>query len=485
MSVYSLAFGQDSHSASSQTQTVDARSLLYLSPGQARGGEWCLDPGSPRTRQILTAPTDSFSSSVNASDLAQDLVDLQQLLRTQYPGYAVAAQAPGFDVNRFFDNWREQLRGRQSISFADGVIAPLRELRDKIIDQHLTAWGTATELKKNSLMDVHEFQTTIGKPSLDLKTCTVRGTQRVYESTLRISRLLSSRGLERLVTVSAAADGPLTLQCGGEQWKLTERQPHPMPKPREAEPFYQWSAFGDTAVIRIRRLWGTTKDLVNLAQIAKDFPQHSKFGRVIFDLRANSGGDDSYVYAWISEAKNGTWSSGAETRRVGDLFPCDDWNMTVIRQVLDHTVDSETARTEREKLRSGWPDRAPEDREIFNDGLITYTSQHPYGGRLYALIDRQSLSSGESSAFVLRQAFGAILLGERSGGMLTFGNVRTVILPRTGIRFNVPTKRNWFNQPIEVVGVPVDVYVENSGISVEDLLPMLDLLETQSGQPPR
>src|SRR5262249_51107293 len=168
-------------------------------------------------------------------------------------------------------------------------------------------------------------------------------------------------------------------------------------------PFYQWSAFGDTVVIRIRRLWGTTKDLVNLAQIATDFPQHSKFGRVIFDLRANSGGDDSYVYAWISEAKNGIWSSGAETRRVGDLFPCDDWNMTVIRQVLDHTVDSESARTEREKLRSGWPDRAPEDREIFNDGLITDTSQHPYGGRLYALIDRQSLSSGESSAQRLSQ----------------------------------------------------------------------------------
>ena len=82
--------------------------------------------------------------------------------------------------------------------------------------------------------------------------------------------------------------------------------------PKEADPtFYTWSSMGDTAAIRIKRLFGTTKGLENLAHIPQDYPEHAKFKRVIFGLRGNGGGDDSYVYDWISKAKNGTWSSGA------------------------------------------------------------------------------------------------------------------------------------------------------------------------------
>src|SRR5205823_13000184 len=96
---------------------------------------------------------------------------------------------------------------------------------------------------------------------------------------------------------------------------------------------------------------------------------------------------------------------------------------------------------------------------------------------IYVLIDRQSASSGESSAFVLRQALGATILGERSAGYLTFGNQRPIILPRSGVQIMVPTKRNWFDTPMETVGVPVDFYLENTAISIQELLPMLDKLE--------
>jgi hypothetical protein len=59
--------------------------------------------------------------------------------------------------------------------------------------------------------------------------------------------------------------------------------------------------------------------------------------------------------------------------------------------------------------------------------------------------------------------------------------VRTVVLPRTGIRFNVPTKRNWFDEPAEVVGYPVDLYLEDNAIPVQDLIPLLDRFEQKRG----
>ena len=460
--------------SSSSPATADR---IYL-PFQQTNSSWCLDPDSARLRQILTTPASPLPAEVNGDDLAKDLVELQELLRTQYPGYGTAAQLSGFDVERFFAAWRAGVVGKRSVPYGQAVLAPLRELRDAVVDQHLSVAGAADQLNEGSLMDVREFQAFVDQ-DLDVKSCKVGGARRVYGATLRMSHWISSQGIEKLVTVTAAADRPLTLQCGEKKWTLAERAARMMPKPENDEPFYHWWSIGDTAVLRIRRLYGSTKDLENLSQIPKDFRQHAKFHRIIFDVRGNSGGDDSYVYSWISEAKNGIWSSGAETKRIGELYPCGDWNMTVIRQVTDRTVDTKPGREERAALRGSWSP-APSEREVFNDGLVSDASAHPYTGRIYVLTDRQSKSSGESSAYVLRQALGALLIGERTGGMITYGNVRTVVLPRTGIRFNVPTKRNWFNGPAEVVGYPVDFYLEDNAIAVQDLIPMLDQFERQS-----
>jgi hypothetical protein len=453
---------------------------LYLSPAEAHGGQWCFNPNSAKLR-ILTAPPAQPNDPVDAVALAADLKDLRAFLRTQYPGYSELAQAPGFDVDEFFRDWQRSLAGKDKIPFSEAIVRPLQKLRDVVIDQHLQTEFPEAELKRGTLLDTHEFQASFEGAPPDLGKCRVTGAQRVYESTLRASQQLSPTSKTGTITVSAVANGPVTLKCPGREFTLTERPATPMPK--EADPtFYTWAVVGDTAVIRIKRLFGTTKDLENLAHIPQDYAQHAKLKRVIFDLRSNGGGDDSYVYDWISKAKNGTWSSGAETKIIGDLWPCEAWNITVYRLVRDRTIETAPAKAELAKIRAAWPERPPDLREQFNDGLIDDKSEHPYQGRVYVLIDRRSASSGESSAFVLRQALGAVVLGERSAGYLTFGNQRPIILPRSGVRIMVPTKRNWFNTPMETVGVPVDFYLENTAISIQELLPVLEKLEADGSK---
>jgi hypothetical protein len=448
---------------------------LYLSPSETHGGKWCFNPNSPKL-QILTAAEAQASDPVDAAALSADLKDLREFLRTQYPGYSLMAQAPDFDVDDFFRGWQQSLAGKHKVPFSDAIVRPLQKLRDVVIDQHLqTAFPEAT-LKSGTLLDAREFQAFFDGAAPDVSKCTVTGARRVYESTLRVSPQITKTGKRDLVTVSAVAEAPVTLKCPDRELTLTQRPATPMAK--EADPtFYTWSVVGDTAVIRIKRLFGTTKDLENLAHIPQEYPQHAKFKRVIFDLRGNGGGDDSYVYDWISKAKNGTWSSGAETKLIGDLWPCEEWNIAVYRLVRDGTAGGSAANAELAKIRAKWPERPPDMREKFNDGLIADKSEHPYQGHVYALIDRRSASSGESSAFVLRQALGAVVLGERSAGYLTFGNQRPIILPRSGVRIMVPTKRNWFDVPMETVGVPVDWYLENTAMPISELLPIFEKLE--------
>jgi hypothetical protein len=452
---------------------------LYLSPAAAQGGKWCFNPNSPKLR-ILTAPPAQPNDPVDAAALAADLKDLREFLRTQYPGYGELAQAHDFDVDDFFRNWQASLAGKDKAPFSEAIVRPLQKLRDVVIDQHLQAAFPEAELKRGTLLDAREFQGVFDGAAPDVSKCTVSGAQRVYESTLRVSPEISKAAKRELITVSAVANAPVKLKCGNREFTLTERAATPMPK--EADPtFYTWSTAGDTAVIRIKRLFGSTKDLENLAHIPQDYPEHSKFKRIIFDLRGNGGGDDSYVYDWISKAKTGTWYSGSETKLVGDLWPCEEWNITLYRLVRDGTIGSAAADAELQKIKAKWPQDPPYLREQFNDGLVEDKSEHPYKGHIYVLIDRRSASSGESSAFVLRQALGATVLGERSAGYLTFGNQRPIILPRSNVRIMVPTKRNWFDTPMETVGVPVDFYLQDTAMPIPDLLPILDKLE--GGEP--
>ena len=58
------------------------------------------------------------SDLVDAAALAADLKDLREFLRTQYPGYSLLAQAPDFNVDDFFRDWRPQRRFGRSICVA-------------------------------------------------------------------------------------------------------------------------------------------------------------------------------------------------------------------------------------------------------------------------------------------------------------------------------------------------------------------------------
>lgn len=62
------------------------------------------------------------------------------------------------------------------------------------------------------------------------------------------------------------------------------------------------------------------------------------------------------------------------------------------------------------------------------------------------------------------------------------GEVVPFILPRTGVALSVPTKRFYPTDPIEEVGLPVDVYLtaEALGAPVHELLPMLQALPSRA-----
>jgi peptidase S41-like protein len=466
------AFVLESCLRSAFPTATSPRHDVYLPAELGGGSPYCFNPESSFLRASLTRQW-SRGDQLDTGGLIEDVAFLHTLLEKQYAGYPELLQLRDFDVERFFVTWADRVRRASPlISAENGVYNPNVELRVALTDNHFGLQPWLRELANDPRLAFYEYQAPIDA-EFRVDDCAVAGSGTTARSTLARKQEIGIDRTTLLLTASARGFGEtLTIRCGGQDRLLHRRPVHPRP-PGGVLPPYEWRSVGDTAVIRIREFKGPPKAIANLKEIARDYPNHRKHRRIVFDLRGNGGGDDSYLYDWIDVAKKGVWLDVPELHVEGLLWPCFRWNMLIARQIVDGRIGSEDARVEREALRSSWPDRPLSPHLRLDPSLMEGHAAEPYEGRIVVLIDRNTVSSGEGAATALRRALGARVLGERSGGFTQYTNAPTFVLPRTGIPWVIPTKRNFHEGQVEGVGLPVDSYLANIEEPVEALIPCL------------
>jgi hypothetical protein len=140
----------------------------------------------------------------------------------------------------------------------------------------------------------------------------------------------------------------------------------------------------------------------------------------------------------------------------------------------------------------GWPSGGParsaagasparaSQPQVLDAGHREGRGERPCAGRVCVLVNRRSGSSGELAAVQLRRALGAAVLGERTAGVLQYGEARRFALPRTGVVCQLPTKRFFFDEDVESVGWPVDGYLDPIDRAAADLVPQLDRISRRA-----
>jgi len=450
----------------------------YLPSDAAKGCPYCFDPDSALLRGALTAPSVDPDALLPADALVGDLRFFHQLLRKQYAGYPDLLQLRDFDVEAFFSHWLETVAAAgTTISLRDGIAEPLIALQQIVPDRHLTFLAVRPLLDAEERLAFHEFQALL-PASRAAAPLQIGGVSGVRPATLRRAPMLRADGaIAAVATVSASGTAAaLHASCGGSTVEL-RRRPPTEPRPRPAQvPAYEWQATGVTAVITLQRFSGGPKVREQLSRFPGDYALHSTRPNVLFDLRGNGGGDLRYVDRWIAQAVRGTWQTYPRLEVVGALWPCSLWNATVEQQILDGTVDTAASRAERERLRAEWPVQPPPHTARLDPGVREGRGEHPYAGRVFVLVDRNSGSSGELAAVQLKRALGATVIGERTTGVMQYGEARRVVLPATGLVCQLPTKRFFFDEEVEAVGWPADVYLEDISIAADQVVPHLDRL---------
>lgn len=215
-------------------------------------------------------------------------------------------------------------------------------------------------------------------------------------------------------------------------------------------PAYEERVVDGVLCLRVRRLYGDEDDERALAAWREAHERHFAHDRIVVDLRGNRGGNDGHLYEW-AEPHNPREVEATPPDRMWfvDGRPLGGWNSIVQMSAVNGFVPplSEDYRvTPRPDAQLAVAD---------GNGVIAPGDQ-PWNGRMVVLTDRRTVSSGESSAWALRQMFGARLIGGPTEGCISFGFIVPYLLPCSGMRISLPTKQNRYPD-VEFVGVPVDV----------------------------
>lgn len=224
---------------------------------------------------------------------------------------------------------------------------------------------------------------------------------------------------------------------------------------REPGPVVEESVIDGVLCIRIRQCGGRSKasqDLMLAWQQAHE--RHFDHDRIVVDLRANPGGGDRFIVGWIADhvATEVVWPPWREWRLAGRIL--NGWNGSVIAEaVLDgERLASEFDRSAYRFDRSG-------HLEVVEEPFSIPAAPTPWLGKMLVLIDRGSASAAESGAWMLRVGLGAYLIGGRSAGTVSFGNLAPYLLPRSGLMIDLPTASA--SRPEEsMVGFPIDLAID-------------------------
>lgn len=456
----------------------------YLPPQEALGYSYCLNPDAPVVARSRSVDW-SEETRVKRSELVKDIDFLFEVLRTTYPGFAEFAQHPSFNIGVFFEKWKRRLETMpHNITLADAIGPELTTLHRLVPDNHHVVVGLHRLVRQGPCTAAMEyFSNALDEPVSNVDACALNvspspscPTPTWRRDTLRMaSRLNIENRIVETILATTVIGGPeqLELQCGQKKYRLSRRPPIRALHVADDALLYESKSVADTLVITIRRFSGTEAQLRQLEQLATDFPAHAQYSRLVFDLRNNSGGNDRYVYDWIARANAGTWDSGASTVFQGQLGPCWSWNRAVLKGRDGMNVSAGEWPAHLARLRAQWTTHKGPLFQ-YQSGLVSNTSSTPYKGKIYVLVNRNSGSSGESAAWALKQALGATLVGERTAGVMEFGDVVQYVLPRTGVRWQLATKRNHYTRSMETVGLPVDVYLDDVTADAAAVVSALD-----------
>jgi len=381
---------------------------------------------------------------VSAEKAAEDVERLFYLLENGYAGYGYFSNVESFDEAK-----AAILRGlrRQPVWNSDELSGLIQEHLGFLRDRHLDIGGldygghedywydTGFELR----MDSGEYVFT--SEGMEYAVESINGES--PEGHLFPSLNAEGDAVFRIGVLSYSSPRPLELKArsGQEsrQWKVKLSRS----EPRYSE-YYEEKTVGGVPVVRIRSFGDHPKEYIDGFLATAD-----RFGGapcLIVDIRGNGGGNEAWPKQWITRFTGRTPNRMqvfteliSETAMIGraNFYALALYRVPELSQ-LGYPAKVEEFKGYAESFEEEnlepywWPYEVPGPQDI------------PSETTLIVLMDANVYSSGEGFISYLHQVKNVVIVGENSGGAVTYGQMSHHRLPNSQILVAVPTSLNVF-----------------------------------------
>ena len=404
----------------------------------------------------------SSPRAVSRAEAVADLAAMERILRGGYAGYEVLGRS-GLDWDRLFREARADLERLAEPIEPARLRQTLATRLSALGDNHValwdysphgwTGWSSTGHHQDAFTADVvlaRDGDTWVVQSGHDagarLEECAGWSLAEIVRPSVGPDLSL----VYRLIVLSRGAPSPLDCRVhqAGESRRVAlamRRLRVGWQEPRGAPTFEQHR--GLTPRLRLRSLSearaGALKAFAASARALRGVRS------LLLDVRGNRGGNDDWVTRWFVELTSGELRYAtieelqSEVTLQGDVNTavCDraqggdsEGRDLVERELRRTQVDLESARRQHGRPYRRWRARTP---------VARGKAPAPFAGRLVLLADARCASSCETFFLYARQIAGSVTVGENTGGVGAFGDVRLYRLPHSGLGFSAGKK--WFH----------------------------------------
>jgi hypothetical protein len=443
----------------------DNRNLSRASPEEVRAAVTRIQhiPGDEglRFEELEMELDPRMPPFVSAEEAAEDVERLFYLLENGYSGYGYFSDVESFDEAEaaILGGLRHQPVWNR-VEFSRLIQEHLGFLRDRHLKIGGLDYGGHQDFWYDTGFELREE----GGEYL----FTSEGTEYAVESIngespecyLYPSLNADGDAMLRMGVLSLSSPQPLELKARSGQETRQWRVKLSRSEPRYSA-YYEEKNVGGVPVVRIRTFGDHPKEYIDgFLASASRFKEASC---LIIDIRGNSGGNEAWPKTWITLLTGRTPNRVqvfteliSETAMIGRA----NSYALALHRVLELSQQGYTAKVEEFR---GYAESFEEE------GLDPYWWPYEVPGpqniqsetKLIVLMDANVYSSGEGFISYLHQVENVVIVGENSGGALTYGQMSHHRLPNSQILVALPTSLNVFVdlEYREEKGFPPDLWV--------------------------
>lgn len=439
-----------------------------------------------------------YRGEITYQQMRQDLQNLKYILQTCYAGYEKACER-GLNLDEVMAKIEAKFAGQERVYSRDMAIAFYEETKKYIIDAHFESYLGNSALKFCEHENIYYSDIYLEKEEADSFSSEEGALFPYYKNgkqMLRVGRF----SVEPVSEVNFKLNGKILKQ----PVKL-----YPCDSP-SYKPVLVEKESAQTAYIRLESFMpnGTKASDINLKKFVDAGLRYLDKSNVIVDLRTNNGGlpmyEDGFVKGFLFDYSKIT--SEKVVGRIEDTFYKKRMELSegCYRIISPGTVQIEQINLERDKIYkkqyknyvSHWS--KPEEKKLRmfakwmknpskkfiktefyfeNFNPMHFPKQPAFKGRMFILIDRNSVSAAEEFVMLAKKCLGenvVTVIGENSYGSIEFGYLEDYSLPNSELSFHVaeeacyPAMEKLSNWHGEGKGVYPDIWATD-----EDMLETL------------